>query len=56
MAKRIEPCTIHLCAGPPVCMLEDDEAVEKQRRGCVWCDRIVIDEDVNERREGPGHA
>lgn len=51
-----ETATVHVCAGPPVCLLEDDEAVEAQKAGCPWCRRIRIDEDGNETEEGPGHA
>ena len=45
-----------VCAGPPACHLEDDEAVAAQIAGCVWCRRIRIHEDGTETEEGPGHA
>ena len=48
--------TIHICAGPPVCSLQDDEAVAAQVAGCVWCKRIRIDEDGNETIDEPGRS
>lgn len=32
---------LHVCAGPPVCYLEDDEAVEAMQKGCPWCKREI---------------
>ncbi len=48
--------TIHVCAGPPQCALEGDAAVEAQKAGCVWCKRIIIDNDGRETEIGPGVA
>ena len=50
------PATIWVCQGPPLCQLENDEAVAAQLAGCVWCRRIVIDQDGTERISEPGHA
>lgn len=47
---------IIVCAGPPACLLEDDEAVAAQIAGCVWCKRITVHPDGRETEEGPGHA
>ncbi len=30
-----------ICAGPPLCIFTDDEAVENQRDGCPLCRRII---------------
>lgn len=37
-----------VCAGPPDCLLQDEEAVKNQEDGCPLCRRIVIDDDGNE--------
>jgi hypothetical protein len=47
---------IHVCAGPPACLLEGDDAVAAMQAGCVWCRRITIDADGNEAVTEPGHA
>jgi hypothetical protein len=47
---------IHVCAGPPYCSLEGDDAVAAQIAGCVWCRRIAIDAVGHEHDIGPGHA
>jgi hypothetical protein len=47
---------IHVCAGPPACALEGDDAVAAQIAGCMWCRRIRIADDGTESEEGPGHA
>lgn len=39
---------IIVCAGPPVCRLEDDEAVRNANEGCPFCKRIVIHDDGTE--------
>lgn len=44
---------IIICQGPPRCDLDGDEAYEAQKAGCVWCQRLVIDEDGNEAVSGP---
>lgn len=50
-----EVTVIHVCAGPPQCALEGDDAVAAQIAGCVWCRRITID-NGHESEEGPAHA
>lgn len=47
---------IHICAGPPACLLEGEEAVAAQKAGCVWCRRIYIDGDGKQTEKGPGHG
>lgn len=37
-----------VCAGPPLCMLQGDEAVANQQAGCPLCRRIVIGTDGSE--------
>jgi len=37
-----------VCAGPPLCLLEGDEAVANQVAGCPLCRRIVIHNDGSE--------
>lgn len=39
---------IIVCAGPPLCELEGDEAVQAQQDGCPICRRICIHEDGTE--------
>jgi hypothetical protein len=39
---------IHVCQGPPVCMLEGDTAVAAQQNGCPWCKRIIVHPDGTE--------
>lgn len=34
------------CAGPPVCLLEEDEAYEAQHKGCPKCVRFVVGEEL----------
>lgn len=51
-----EDPVVVVCAGPPVCMLEDDEAVAAQVAGCVWCKRITCHADGSETVTEPGHA
>jgi len=34
---------IIICAGPPLCLLQGDEAVQNQIDGCPKCRRIVVD-------------
>ena len=36
------------CAGPPLCLLEDDAAVAAQDAGCELCKRIVCHPDGTE--------
>lgn len=37
-----------ICAGPPACLLQDEEAVKNQEDGCPLCRRIVVGEDGKE--------
>lgn len=37
-----------VCAGPPHCLFEGDEAVRNQQDGCHLCRRIVINDDGTE--------
>lgn len=55
-AGKSEVSTIVVCQGPPTCDLVGDAAIASIRGGCVWCKRIIIDEDGSERVEEPGHA
>lgn len=50
------PALVIVCAGPPACQKQDLEAVAAQKAGCVWCRRIMIDEEGRETEMGPGHA
>lgn len=43
-----EPGTVHICCGPPKCLLEDDAAVANQLAGCPLCKRIIINPDGTE--------
>lgn len=48
-----EPSVVIICAGPPQCACEGDEAVAAQVAGCVWCRRIIIADDLSETETGP---
>lgn len=37
-----------VCAGPPACQIQGDDAVKNQIDGCPLCRRIVIHADGNE--------
>ena len=37
-----------VCAGPPLCMLEDEDAITMQINGCQLCKRIVCHPDGTE--------
>ena len=37
-----------ICIGPPVCLLQDDDAVKAQIEGCPHCRRILIGPDGSE--------
>lgn len=39
---------IVVCQGPPLCDLQDDEAVKNQLAGCPLCKRIVVHADGTE--------
>lgn len=36
---------IIVCQGPPLCELQDEEAVKNQLAGCPLCKRIVVHAD-----------
>lgn len=48
--------TIWVCQGEPRCSLKGDEALDAQRAGCVWCRRVILDEDGQEHVIEPGLA
>lgn len=48
-----EIATIHVCQGPPWCLVEGNDAIAAQETGCPWCRHITIYEDGSEREEGP---
>lgn len=37
-----------VCAGPPLCLLQGDEAVAQQQAGCEFCKLITIHPDGSE--------
>lgn len=37
-----------VCAGPPECLLQDDEAIANQKAGCPLCRRIAMNPDGTE--------
>ena len=37
-----EPNMVIVCAGPPVCELQDDAAVAAAEAGCPHCTRIAV--------------
>lgn len=37
-----------VCAGPPTCLLQDDEAVANAKAGCPNCKHIKINPDGSE--------
>lgn len=43
-----EPSMVIVCAGPPVCELQDDAAVAAAEAGCPHCTRIAIFPDGEE--------
>lgn len=43
-----EESEIIACHGPPLCLLEGDEAVAAQEAGCPICRRIIIHADGTE--------
>lgn len=46
--KQEEAAEVIVCAGPPACMLQGDEAMQNQIDGCPRCRRIVVHEDGSE--------
>ena len=51
-----EDCLITVCQGPPRCSLVGEEADAAQAAWCVWCERIYIDANGCETKQGPGNA
>ncbi len=45
-----------VCQGPPVCELCGDEVEQAQRKGCIWCKRIIVHEDGTKTVIEPGRA
>lgn len=39
---------ITVCAGPPLCELQGDDAERAQRDGCLLCKRIICHPDGSE--------
>lgn len=48
-----EDPVVVVCAGPPVCLLEGDAAMQAVLAGCVWCKRITVHPDGSETVTGP---
>lgn len=46
MTKEIAEVVV--CAGPPACELQGDEAIAAANDGCLLCRRICINEDGTE--------
>lgn len=44
-----EPTEVIVCAGPPICLLEDEDAIRAAQNGCPNCRHIVIHPDGGER-------
>lgn len=42
---------IIICAGPPLCLLQNDDAVRAQEHGCELCKRIIVHPDGTETIE-----
>jgi len=45
---RKTPPRVFVCQGPPVCLLQDDDAVKAQIAGCPWCKVITLHADGSE--------
>ena len=43
-----EIAEVIICAGPPACELQGDEAIHAANDGCPLCRHIVINEDGTE--------
>ena len=39
---------VYVCAGPPLCSFEGDEAVRNAQDGCTLCTRIAFHPDGSE--------
>ena len=51
-----DPPLVMSCQGPPLCMLEGDEAIAAQEGGCIWCTRIWIFPDGHVEVAEPAQA
>lgn len=47
MSDDDDPMVI-VCAGPPLCLLQGDEAIAAATAGCALCKRIVVHPDGSE--------
>jgi len=72
MSERFDPSDgegqyadprVFVCQGPPVCELQDEDAVRAQqmraagmKEGCPWCKVITVHPDGSETTEAPGRA
>ena len=43
-----DDATVYTCKGPPVCLLEDDDAVAAMQAGCPWCKQTIMHPDGSE--------
>lgn len=50
-----DPLVLH-CQGSPICDLQEDDAINAQQHGCIWCKRIVLHEDGTETVTEPTSA
>jgi len=37
MTNPLEPARLFICHGPPLCLLEYEDAIEAQEKGCPFC-------------------
>lgn len=49
MTEHDDDPEIIVCAGPPICLLQGDDAVANQLAGCTTCKRIIVRQDGSER-------
>lgn len=54
--EEAEACLQIVCAGPPYCELQGDDAVKAQENGCPWCAYVYTEEDGREHIDQPGTA
>lgn len=47
---------VFVCAGPPHCLLQDEEAVRAMQDDCPWCKVVTIHADGGETEYEPGRA
>jgi hypothetical protein len=55
MIREPDPQVI-VCQGPPICLLQGDEAVAAMKAGCPWCRRTTMHEDGSETVREPARA